>query len=130
MRREEPAVWHPGRVERCEELVSSWLTLPDAAEQLGLEVSQVRRLLDEGRLLEVRRGDPPVRSVPAEMIMDGAVVKHLPGTITVLRDAGFSDTEAIAWLFDEDETLPGRPIDQLRRGQRGEVRRRAQALAL
>ncbi|RCO09583.1 DNA-binding protein, partial [Bacilli bacterium] len=25
--------------------------------------------------------------------------------------------------------LPGRPIDHLRRGQRGEVRRRAQALA-
>lgn len=123
-------MWHSGAVERLEALITDWLPLPDVAEALGLEVSQVRRLLEEGSLLELRRGDPAVRSVPAEMIKDGAVVKHLPGTITVLRDAGFSDVEALTWLFEADETLPGRPIDHLRAGQRGEVRRRAQALAL
>ena len=32
--------------------------------------------------------------------------------------------------IEEDDSLPGRPIDHLRRGQRGEVRRRALALAL
>lgn len=117
-------------MEELEELITDWLPLPDAAEVLGLEVSQVRRLLEEGSLLEVRRGYPAVRCVPAEMLKDGAVVKHLPGTITVLRDAGFSDVEALTWLFEADETLPGRPIDHLRAGQRGEVRRRAQALAL
>ncbi|MCL6423468.1 DNA-binding protein [Brachybacterium sp. JHP9] len=110
-------------------LISDWLNLPDAAEALGVEVSRVRRLIDDGALVEVRRGTPAVRHVPAEMIIDGEVAPHLPGTITVLRDAGFSDEELLVWLFTEDETLPGRPIDHLRRGQRGEVRRRAQAMA-
>ena len=58
------------------------------------------------------------------------IAPHLPGTITVLRDGGFEDAELLAWLFAEDDSLPGRPIDHLRRGQRGEVRRRALALAL
>lgn len=121
--------WHSCRVNELEELISSWLNLPDAAEQLGIEVSKVRRLIEDGQLIAVRRGDPVVRSVPAEMILEGEVAPHLPGTITVLRDAGFDDVEILRWLFTEDETLPGRPIDHLRRGQRGEVRRRAQALA-
>lgn len=121
--------WHPGAVTDVDELVGTWLTLPDAAEQLGVETSRVRRLIDEGQLVAVRRGDPVVRSVPAAMIMDGEIAPHLAGTITVLRDAGFGDEELLEWLFTADETLPGRPIDQLRQGQRGEVRRRAQALA-
>lgn len=106
-----------------------WLTLPDAAELLEVETSRVRRLIDEGELLAVRRGDPVVRSIPAAMLVDGAIAPHLAGTITVLRDAGFSDEEMLVWLFTPDESLPGRPIDQLRAGQRGEVRRRAQAMA-
>ena len=121
--------WHPGGVSTVDELVGEWLTLPDAAELLDVETSRVRRLIDEDKLLAVRRGDPVVRSVPAAMILDGEVVPHLPGTITVLRDAGFADEEMLTWLFTADETLPGRPIDQLRAGQRGEVRRRAQAMA-
>ncbi|MDO5661619.1 MAG: Rv2175c family DNA-binding protein [Brachybacterium sp.] len=109
-------------------LVGSWLTLPDAANLLGVETSRVRRLIEEGQLVALRRGDPVVRSVPAEMILDGEVVPHLAGTITVLRDGGFGDPELLGWLFTEDDSLPGRPIDQLRAGQRAEVRRRAQAL--
>lgn len=122
-------LWHCRDVNTREDLITEWLNLPDAADVLGLEVSQVRRLIDEGKLIDVRRGQPPVRYIPAEMLKDGQVVKHLPGTITVLRDAGFSDEETLTWLFENDDTLPGRPIDHLRAGQRGEVRRRAQALA-
>ena len=52
----------------------------------------------------------------------------ITGTITVLRDSGFSTEEILRWLFTEDETLPGTPIEALR-GDRGrEVKRRAQAL--
>ncbi|GAA1706605.1 Rv2175c family DNA-binding protein [Brachybacterium phenoliresistens] len=122
-------MWHPGAVNALDSLIPAWLNLPDAAEKLGVEVSKVRRLIDEGQLISIRRGDPVVRSVPAELIVDGEIAPHLAGTITVLRDGGFADEEILAWLFTEDETLPGRPIDHLRRGQRGEVRRRAQALA-
>lgn len=116
-------------VNELDDLIPSWLTLPDVARVLDVEVSRVRRLIDEGELVAVRRGDPVVRSVPADMLLDGQVAPHLAGTITVLRDGGFEDEELLRWLFTEDDTLPGRPIDHLRRGQRGEVRRRAQAMA-
>jgi Rv2175c C-terminal domain of unknown function len=46
-----------------------------------------------------------------------------------LGDAGFSDEEAIIWLFTADDSLPGRPVDALREGRKTEIRRRAQALA-
>ncbi|MCS6710495.1 helix-turn-helix domain-containing protein [Brachybacterium sp. EF45031] len=117
-------------MDRLDALITDWLTLPDAAERLNVDASRVRRLIDEGQLVAVRRGDPVVRSIPAEFLADGEIIPHLAGTITVLRDGGFDDVELLEWLFTEDETLPGRPVDQLRQGQRGEVRRRAQALAL
>lgn len=116
-------------MDELETLIPEWLNLPDAADLLGREVSQIRRLIDDGHLVAVHRGEPAIRSVPAELILDGEVAPHLSGTITLLRDGGFRDEEILAWLFTADESLPGRPIDHLRRGQRGEVRRRAQALA-
>ncbi|HEX7350816.1 Rv2175c family DNA-binding protein [Brachybacterium sp.] len=111
-------------------LIPDWLTLPDVALQLDVEVSRVRRLIDEGQLISVRRGDPVVRMVPALLVREDGPIPHLAGTITILRDGGFEDEELLAWLFTVDESLPGRPVDQLRQGQRGEVRRRALALAL
>lgn len=128
--RGDPEAWHSCAVNDLDTLITDWLTLPDVAERLDVEVSRVRRLIEEGKLVAVRRGDPVVRSVPALFLVDGEIAPHLSGTITVLRDGGFTDEELLAWLFEEDETLPGRPIDHLRRGQRGEVRRRALALAL
>lgn len=117
-------------MDELDSLITDWLPLPDIAERLDVEVSRVRRLIEEGQLIAVRRGDPVVRMVPELLIGDGEIIPHLAGTITVLRDGGFDDAEVLSWLFTEDETLPGRPIDQLRKGQRGEVRRRALALAL
>lgn len=128
-RRRERRCGTLGDVDDLENLITQWLPLPDVAERLDVEVSQVRRLIEEGKLVAVRRGDPVVRSVPEELLVDGEIAPHLAGTITLLRDGGFSDVELLAWLFQADDTLPGRPIDQLRAGQRGEVRRRAQALA-
>lgn len=125
-----PEPWHSGPVNDLDTLITEWLTLPDVAEHLDVEVSRVRRLIEEGQLVAVRRGDPVVRMVPALLLKDGEITPHLPGTITVLRDGGFEDADLLAWLFEEDDSLPGRPIDHLRRGQRGEVRRRALALAL
>lgn len=104
------------------------LPLPDVAERLGLPVTKVRQALRDGQLLAVRRDR--VLCVPAEFLSDGAIVKGLPGTITVLADAGFAPEEMVRWLFTADETLPGRPIDQLRATGGREVKRRAQALAL
>jgi hypothetical protein len=57
------------------------------------------------------------------------VVKGLSGTITVLRDGGYSDTDILRWLFADEDSLPGTPIESLRAGRHREVKRRAQAMA-
>lgn len=110
-------------------LVPEWLTLPDVAERLGIDVARVRQLLKERGLVAVRRGERNVLSVPARLVDDGAVVKGLSGTLTVLADNRFSDEEAVRWLFTPDDTLPGTPADALAENRGTEVRRRAQALA-
>jgi len=105
------------------------LPLPDVADRLGVPVTKVRQALRDGQLLAIRRAG--VLSVPAVFLTDdGEVVKGLPGTITVLGDAGFSPDDMLRWLFTQDETLPGgTPIDALRATGGREVKRRAQALA-
>jgi hypothetical protein len=103
------------------------LSLPEVADRLGLPVTRVHQLLRDGQLLAERRDG--VLVVPAHFLAAGGVVKGLSGTITVLRDSGFSTDEILRWLFTEDDSLPGSPIEALR-GDRGrEVKRRAQALA-
>ena len=54
----------------------------------------------------------------------------LVGTITLLKDDGFTDEEMLEWLFTPDETLPGTPVRALRENRGTEVKRRAQALAV
>ncbi len=127
-------------------IVDAWLTVPDVAERLGLDVGKVRRLLQEGRLVGVRRGDPRVLSIPEAFLVPAhlanpsaptrpdedapawTVLASLQGTFTVLGDAGFDEAEMIQWLFTEDESLAARPIDALRSGGKTAVRRVAQAL--
>lgn len=109
--------------------MTQWLPLPDVADLLGVSVTRVHTLIAEGFLLAVRIGRPRVRSVPGEFFVDGHVLDSLKGTLSVLSDAGFDDIAALTWLFTEDESLPGRPVDALRNGRKTEVRRRAQALA-
>ncbi|WP_414601921.1 Rv2175c family DNA-binding protein [Micrococcus sp.] len=110
-------------------LVGEWVTLPDVAEHLDILVTRVHNLVKDGRLLAVRRADPPVRAVPAAFLTETGVLEPLRGTLVLLRDAGYSDVEALRWLFTPDDSLPGRPVDLLRDGHKTEVRRRAQALA-
>jgi excisionase family DNA binding protein len=110
------------------ELVDAWLTVPDVADQLGIEVTKVRQLLREGKLLGVRDGDGPLR-IPALFVQDGQVVKGLPQVITLLRDNRYADDEAIRWLYTAEDSLPGTPIQALVENRGTEVKRRAQASA-
>ena len=105
------------------------LPLPEVAGRLGFSVTKVRQALRDGQLVAIRRDG--MLCVPAEFLADdGTIVKGLPGTITVLADAGFAPDEMVRWLFTADDSLPGRPIDALRATGGREVKRRAQALAL
>lgn len=103
-----------------------WLTVPEAARQLELSESRVQALLRDGTLAAARHDGQP--RIPAEFLDGSKVVKGLPGALTVLHDAGFSDEEAVRWLCTADDTLPGTPIEALRANRGKEVRRRAQAL--
>jgi Rv2175c C-terminal domain of unknown function len=115
---------------KTDALVGSWLTLPDVAETLDVEVTRVRQMIKEGLLIAVRRGENRVLQVPAEFIGEGKIVKGLVGTLTVLKDDGFSDEEALEWLFTADPSLPGTPAQALRENRGTEVKRRAQAMAI
>ncbi len=112
-----------------EDLVQDWIPLPDIAESLGVSITAVHQLVSDGTLLAQRIGEGKVRKVPAAFIQEGKVLDSLKGTISVLRDAGYSDEDALRWLFTPDETLPGTPVDAMIAGRKTEIRRRAQALA-
>jgi excisionase family DNA binding protein len=104
------------------------LTPAEVAQTLGVSQNRVRQLIREGKLMAVPGSGNS--QIPADFLQNGAVLKHLPGLLTVLRDGGFREQEAFDWLFRDDESLPGTPVDALRGDRHTEVTRRAQALAL
>lgn len=110
-------------------LVGEWHTLTGAAAQFGLPAGRVKQWVKEGRLLAAYRSVGGGPQVPADFFDGGEVIKGLPGTLTLLKDAGYDDVAALRWLFTPDETLPGTPVQALRENRGTEVRRRAQALA-
>ncbi len=130
--------------QSLDRLVGAWLTVPDVAERLGIDAGKVRRLIQERKLLAVRRGEPPVVSVPADFLVPehlanpanaqvpasgaspSAILSSLAGTLSILGDVGFSDEGAVRWLFTQDDALQATPLAALRTGRKTEVRRRAQ----
>ncbi|GAA2993212.1 hypothetical protein JOD63_001572 [Microbacterium terrae] len=106
---------------------TEWLTLPELVEVLDEPLGRVRRFLDDAQLIGSTRGG--AFAVPSVFILEGHVLSSLRGTVFVLRDAGFSDDEAIDWLLTPEESIGISPIDALRAGRKSEVRRVAAALA-
>ncbi len=104
------------------------LGVAEVAQRLTVPATRVHQMIRDGSLLGVRREGALV--VPEDFLDGTGVVKGLPGTITVLRDGGYGDGEIMRWLFAEDESLPGTPIEALRGNRGREVKRRAQAMAL
>lgn len=123
-----------GRVTRIDPetdaLVPAWLSLAEVADHLDTDTKHVRHLLRERNLVGFERGGENSRQpqVPARFVTEGQVIKGLAGTFTLLGDAGYSDEEALRWLFTPDESLPGAPVDALVENRGKEVKRRAQAL--
>jgi Rv2175c C-terminal domain of unknown function/DNA-binding protein Rv2175c, wHTH domain len=111
-------------------LVDEWLDWGQASDLLHVSVSKVRQLIREHHLAAAVPVPGAGQKIPAELIMDGQIVKGVPGLLTVLHDGEYDDREIIAWLFTPDDSLPGRPIDALRENRGSEVKRRAQAMSL
>ena len=122
----EPTV---GTDDVVEAAVTTWLSVPEVADVLGIDVLRVRNLIKDRQVLACRRGENNALSIPADFLLDGQLLKGLGGTLSVLADSGFSDSEALRWLFTDDPTLPGHPVAALRANRITEIRRRAQALA-
>jgi excisionase family DNA binding protein len=122
----------PSPAADLESLVGDWLTVPDAAERLGVPLSRVRQFIADREVLSTRIGERSVVAIPAKFLDNDGPRSDLKGTITVLADGGMDDLEIIRWLFTPDESLPvpGAPIDALWAGHKTEVRRRAQIEAL
>lgn len=118
-------------VPHCDDVLPAdvqMINLPEVSERLGIPVTRVHDLLREGVLLAVRRSGVVV--IPAVFLdEDGEVARFLPGLLAVLRDGGFSNEEILRWLFEADDSLPGRPADALHGHRAREVIRRAQAMA-
>jgi hypothetical protein len=105
-----------------------WLSIPEVAEALGETPSRVRQMLEDRQLVASRRaGGAP--QVPGAFLVDGRVLSSLRGTLFVLHDAGFTDDEAIDWLFAREDSIGVAPISALLQGRKSEVRRVAQTLA-
>ena len=111
-------------------LIPEWLDWKAAGAALGVSVNKVRQLIREHQLAAAVPRAGAGQQVPAELIMDGQIVKGVPGLLTLLHDGAYDDREILAWMFTPDDSLPGRPIDALRENRGSEVKRRAQAMSL
>ena len=128
--------------------MGEWLTIPDGAELLDVELSRVRGLVHERKLVGIKRGERSIFQIPARFFVPAhmvnpadvgpapenpedeqhVVLAALPGTFVVLTDLGFSDEGIIDWLFTVEDSIGVAPIDALRAGRKSEVRRVAQTL--
>jgi len=112
---------------------SEWLSIPEIAELLGVRQREIRNMLADNRLLAVRRGENNALMIPRGELTEKegeiTVLASLRGTVTALRDAGYSDDEAMNWLNRVDDELGETPLEALRSSRVKAVRRVIAALA-
>ena len=106
--------------------VKSWVTLEEAAQQLSVSPSKVKRYLEEHVLFAVKIDKQLM--IPAELIVDNEPLSSIRGTMLQLLDLGLSEEEAIDWLYQENDALGETPLAALLKGHQAPVRRAAQAL--
>ncbi|WP_075889746.1 MULTISPECIES: Rv2175c family DNA-binding protein [Actinomyces] len=99
---------------------TSLLTIDEAARLLGIEPRRIKQLVRDRQLFLVTAPDGS-RAVPAEIITRGEngwePLWNLPGTLTLLSDGGFSEDEAVSWLYTVREELGGTPMEALLAGR-------------
>ena len=115
----------------------NWLTINEAAAYLGVEAKAIRSWLKDISLLALPSPEDGKLRIPQVFLVaeeSGAgycgPVEDLRGTLILLRDGGFNDTEAMNWVLSVDDSLGDTPLNALRAGRKKAVRRVAGALAL
>ena len=114
----------------------TWLSLPEVAEAMGVQLRDVRNLVREDALAGMRRPAPDGPFlVPAEFLVPDEQIdgrqRPLPalrGTVIQLRDNGLTVDEAVEWLLSPEPALDTTPIEALRDRRIHEVRRVAQTV--
>ena len=106
--------------------VENWISLDQAAQQLGISTSKVRRLIEEHILFAVKIDKQPM--IPSDIIVGDEPLSSIRGTMLQLLDLGLTEAEAIEWLYEENDVLGEKPIAALVKGHKAPVRRAAQAL--
>lgn len=105
------------------------VSLPEAAESMGIVVTRVMDMLRNKQLAAVTIDG--VRFIPERFFNEnGELNKFVPGVLSLLSDGGYTVEETMDYLFTADDSLPGRPVDALHGHLAREVMRRAQAMAL
>lgn len=118
------------------------LSMQEAAQLLGVPRTRIKQLTRDNELIVVRRDGQqmvPARLlevIPAEDMVilqeEAARAKeefngthrplwNLRGTLTVLRDGGFSSEEIAHWLWTVDDELEVSPIQALENGRHHHV---------
>lgn len=144
------ATWNNLHMTNFRAFADEIISTDRAAELLGIHPSQVKQLVKDNYLVAVKTGEGS--GIPRKMLQSldeakaVAVVKpvnedkpkpppatmgplwNLRGTITLLRDGGFSDVEILDWLWTVDEALDMAPIDALRVGLHHRVNNLAASL--
>lgn len=104
------------------------ITIPDAAERMGVVVTRLIQQVRDHKVIAVQKDG--VKYLPEVFLNpEGELNRFVPGVIALLADGGYRDEEILRYLFTEDDTLPGRPVDALHGHLAREVMRRAQAMA-
>ena len=105
------------------------LTPAEVAQLLGVSPNRVRQLLRDRKLMAVPGSGNS--KIPADFVQDGAILKHLPGLLTVLTRRRLQRRGGLRLAVPARTTrCPGTPVQALRDNRHTEVTRRAQALAL
>lgn len=110
-----------------------WLWLPDVAELLGVRGRDVRAMINDHRLVALRRGENNALAINGGQFVekDGEVVPLPPlrGTLIQLADAGYTPEESLRWLMEYHDDLGMTPLEGLRGEKTHAVRRAIQFLA-
>ncbi|MGC5627118.1 Rv2175c family DNA-binding protein [Georgenia sp. Z1344] len=110
----------------------TWISVPEAADLLGIRDRDVRQLVRDGRLVTVR-SSTGAAGIAREMLdlaaEPPAALDGLAGTLTLLGDGGMSPETVVDWLWERDDELEETPIEALRSGRVHAVRRVALAQA-